>query len=853
MSGWRFDGARFVEEVLKPVQDGWRPEEDLFRVYLLPLDVTDGGTVLTALAEVNRQLGNQQYRSFKRACEQLRAQHQTATATLTDRAKLAGHRSAVAGRRSKLGASLRQRLHGAPGMSSVNVMALVRGSKGILTRTTVRAALAEIGADEIDPVELPDTPEPRQWSDTPNLLAQLRHDSLWEYLATTLGRTTPTARDLEMRRERLRVSRDADTAAETTLLRRVHQWVETGELVAVLRHELLSGLATRVPYGYAEVAVATEAAAERLRALGLPGDPGAVAYATWCGHLASTGEAEPGWHDDYRAAVRDLRLRHALAILDGQPGLSDEWRKRRDELNDQLTALDTELARCKALESTDVEAAVAGYRRIREKLADREVEAAIDRCRPAAPGSVTATVRAGSVVLSWQPATATAGRVGYRVTRGGTVVCEETGGYEAVDENPPGGTPLTYEVYTLRDGNPSARPARTDTVTVLREVLDPELRGEPDRISGRWRLPAGASGAVVFREGRPVRDVRSSTFVDRDVRPGRSYDYVVRATYRLADGTTAASDGVHSSAQCQEIPRAVTDLAAELDGDEVTAHWTPPPRGDVEVLELRPGAEPPSQDVVPVAKARSYGTVVRVAGPAGTGRLRGRLSAPSKRQKLFPVTVLGELAAIGTPCTLDVRHGSVLSLQLRRRGSTVQLTWEWPAGATAARVVWRTSTKPTGPTDPKASVLDVTRVTYDSSGVSLPVPAGDHWIGVCTVLSDGTAWSFGPLVLKQESTTATAHYTVERTRFRRPNHRVLVVRGEPGLQLPSIVLTAKTSVRPLNADDGEQLLHTDAGAAPLRAEFTVPAGIRRPVYLRAFARNERLVLVPSRPDQLVLT
>jgi len=853
VSEWRFDSARFVEEVLKPVQDGWRPDEDLFRVYLLPADVTDGRTVRAALAEVKRQLGGQQYRGFKRSCEQLREQHESATATLTDPARLSAHRRAVIERRSKLGATLRQDLRGAPGMSTSDIRARARGSRGALTPTTIRAALKEIGARELEPVTLPDTPEPRQWAGTPNLLAQLHHDSLWSYLAATLGGAAPTARDIEQRRERLRVSRDAGTNAETTLLKRIQQWLEADELVAALRHELLSGLAAHASYGYAEVAAATEDASERLRTLGLPADASSVAYAAWCRHLASATSTEPAWHADYRAAIRDLRLRQALAVLDGNPGLTDEWRERRADLAAQLTALDAEIARCKALESTDIEAAVAGYLRIRESLAEREIETAIERCRPAEPGWATAAANGGRVVVSWRPSTATAGRIGYRVTRDGVVVCEETGGLEAIDEDPPGGAPLTYQIHTLRDGNLSARAARTETIMVLREVLELDLRGEPDGISGRWRLPAGGSGAEVSRDGRPLRDVRSSTFVDRDVRAGRSYDYVVRVTYRLADGTTARSDGVHASARCQEIPRPVTDLAAELDGDEVTARWTPPPSGDVEVLVLGPGADPPDQEVVGVKKALSYGSVLRAVGPAGAGRLRGRLEAGNKRQNLVPVTVLGELAAIGPPCAVDVRHGSVRSLRLSRRGTTVQLTWEWPPAATTARVVWRTSVKPAGPTDPDASALDVTRVTYDSSGVSLPVPAGDHWFGVCTVLSDGATRSFGPLVWKRETTSANVNYAIERSRFWRPSRRVLVVRSQPGRELPAIVLTAKTSVRPLDADDGEQLLCVNAGATSVREEFTVPATLRRPVYLRAFSRDERAVLVPSRPDQLVLT
>jgi hypothetical protein len=71
--------------------------------------------------------------------------------------------------------------------------------------------------------------------------------------------------------------------------------------------------------------------------------------------------------------------------------------------------------------------------------------------------------------------------------------------------------------------------------------------------------------------------------------------------------------------------------------------------------------------------------------------------------------------------------------------------------------------------------------------------------------------------------------------------------------LPAIVVIARTSIRPFDADDGELLLHVDGGLAAVRTEFPVPASIRRPVYLRAFAQDDGLILVPSRPDQLVLT
>jgi hypothetical protein len=849
---WRFDSARFVDEVLKPVQDGWRPDEDLFRVYLLPPDVTDVEVVRTALAKIKGQLGNRQYGGFKRACDQLRAQHETATTTLTDPAKLASHRAAVAARTRKLGAGLRQRLHGAPGLSEQRVESLVRESGGALTRTSVRAALAEIGARQLEPAALPATPEPRQWSGTHHLLAQLGHASLWDYLTGTLSGTRTSARDLEVRRSKLRVSRDAETTAEQTLLKRIQQWLDNDDLIAVLRHELLSGLGAQVPYGYSEVATATEAVAKRLAAVRLPADPGATAYAAWC-HFTSTASTEPAWQDDYRAAVRDLRLRHALAVLDGQPGLPDEWRERRADLTTQLAGFDAEIARCEALEHRDVEAAAAGYHRIREQLSDHDVDVAIERCAPAPPPSATAVVRDGRVVVSWEPSGARAGRIGYRVTRGDTLICDDTRELEVVDGDPPGGAPLTYEIRTTRDGTPSTRPVRTAAVTVLRDVLDLVLRGEPDRITGRWRLPTGATGAAVRRNGSLVRDVRSTTFADAGVRTGRAYDYVVTATYRLADGTTAESDGVHASARCQEIPDAVTDLTAEADGDELVVRWTAPALGDVEVLELGRTTTIPAPEVVPASKARTYGVPVRSTTGAGRDWLRAGYDVSARRQRLLPVTVLGDLAAIGTPCVVDVRHGTVRSLRVDRLGPTVRLTWEWPAGATSARVVWRTGKKPTGPADPDATQLDVTRVTYDSRGVSIPVPAGDHWFGVCTSLTDGEGRSFGPLVFDRSSTPVSIHYSIERVWSFRRTRRILVVDGEPGTAVPSIVVVAKPGLRPLDAGDGVELLAAEAGVAPVRLEFTVPPDLRRPVHLRAFSRDERVHLVAASPGRLVLT
>ncbi|KOV90039.1 hypothetical protein [Nocardia sp. NRRL S-836] len=847
MTRWSFDGARFVEEVLKPVLDGWRPDEDLFRVYLLPPDVTDDAEVRAALEEIGRQFGKQQYRNFRRATELLRGQHEAACATLLDPVSRQEHRARVAARAIKLTDAVRQRCQGAPGLPPGEVTALARSLK--VARGAVVGALSSVGGRELAPADLGDTPEPAGWVEARGHLAQLRRGSLWDYL-TDLGGTATTAARLSARRDKLRVSRSSDTTSETTLLRLVQQWLEGGNLTAVLRFELLSTLADHAAYSYAEAAKAAHAAAHRLAPLGVDVKPDAVAYAVWCARRFTAAESQPAWQEHYQHAVRELRLRAALTVLEQQPNLPEGWQEHRTALAARLSELDAELARCEALEGSDPEAAVAGYLRVREHLADSRIDAAVRRCRPAPPRSATARVQNGGVAVSWSRSTSTAGHIGYRVTRGTTVVCDETTACEYVDDQAPNGTRLKYSVHTLRDGNPSAAPARTTAVVVLGEVTGLELRGEPDRITGRWKLPRGASGVTVTRDGSAVRDAGAESFSDNAVRPGQVHEYLVRTRYRQSDGTQETSDGVRAAASCQEVPVAVTDLVAEFEDDEVVARWTPPPRGNVELFELRDGEEPPALDIVPAARARDCGIPLRPSGISTSGQLRARPVSPGRRRTIVPVTVLGDLAAIGKPCDLDPRQSSVRSLRADRFGSTVRLTWEWPAGATGARIVWRADGKPHGPTDTAAAHVDITRVAYDSRGLSVSIPPGDYWFGVCTTVTSDGVRSFGPLVLRRESATGTARYTVEPgSRFPRRKPRLVV---ESEHDVPPLVLLAKSGVRPMDSHDGEVLLRVTGGPAPLAVEFDVPGHLRKPVVLRAFSEDDRVVLVPSRPDRLSL-
>ncbi|AXX32187.1 hypothetical protein KCV87_31585 [Actinosynnema pretiosum subsp. pretiosum] len=844
MTAWSFDATRFVDEVLKPVQDGWRPDEDLFRVYLLSTGVTERSTVETALAEIAKQFGKQQYRVFRRALEILRGQHAAASDVLLDPARRGAHRARVEAERNKLAATVKAWLNGAPGVPAKEVTTRARALK--VPRSAILAALRENTADEREPVDLPAPAEPGQWSEARGHLAQLREESLWDYLGG-LGGIATTESHLAARRGKLRVSRSSDSATETTLLRLVQGWLEQNALRDALGHELLGHVADRAAYGYAEALEAAESMAQRSCALGIAHGPSAVAYALWC-RVRFTAEAEPVWWENYQRAVEELRLRTALTILEQQPALSEEWALRRTVLARQLAELDTELDRCQALERTDTEAAVAGYHRVREALTDDRVDAAIQRCRPSAPTTAKAVVGAGRVTVSWRPIASRAGRIAYRVSRGDTVLSGDTDAVELVDRAPPNGVPLVYEVRALRDGNPSSSAARTAPVTLLGDVLNAEASSGADSISGRWRLPEGAIGSQVTRSGAEVRDARPTSFTDHDVRPGQSYEYLVRARYRAPGGTNALSEGVLLAASCQEVPVAVTDLLVEFDRDDLVAKWTPPPRGEVELLELEAGEDLPDPGVVSVGRARKRGLPVRAAFTA-RGALRGRLSVQGKACVLVPVTVLGDLAAIGVAVPVDVRCEPVSALRLDRRGTTVQLTWEWPRGVSAARVVWREGVKPLGPLDPQASVLDVTRVGYDSRGVTVPFQGGDCWFGVCTARQEGGSTSFGPLVLRRETAAGTVRYSIRRA-HPLTRRRTLTVEGD--LPLPGLVLVGKSGIRPMGADDGVVLLRVENGEVVRDGEFEVPKDLRKPVHLRAFSLDEQVVLVARRPDELIV-
>jgi hypothetical protein len=841
MGEWAFDASRYIEDVVKPVQRGWPPTENLFRVYQL-CTTAGQSEVDTALVEVPRWWGRPELRAYGSGCARLRACHDGAVALLGDGGRRAAHRAAVDADLRALAEVVRHRLHGAPAMPATAVDELVHVSAHRWTRPDVLAALAIVGADQREPVELVTAAVPRQWKQLRECLADLRYPSLWHYLICTPGLAggDTTVVETEARRGRLRVSRDRAATAETTVLALTRRWLaEPGDLAAVLRHELVTEMTGEALRGYGAVREPARVDAERCAAARLPTDPDVLAYAVWC---TRSGE-RARWLTEYADAVAERRLTEALALLDSHP-LSVEWIGVRDRLRATVDRLTGELARARDLEGGGaVEEAAARYLAVGRELSTSAVTEGLLRCRAAAPSEVTALVDGHRVLVRWTASPSTAGRIGYRVTRGATVVAQDTTEL-AITDTPPVATPVGYTVTTTRHGIPGGT-AESPEVAVLPDVADLVLRPSTGVVEGTWRLPPEAVGVRAARIGPEGVSVvlttgeRQESFVDRHVRPDTCYTYWVWAMY-----PAACSPGVTAWVESAPAIRPVTDLRAEAEESTVDLSWTSPVRGRVEFRVLRRGAVAPF-GVVPAAEVAGLG---RLVGFADVSPVRIDLAELAGERVVVPVTMLGELAAVGDPVIVETPLAPVAGLRAEQCGPQVSLSWEWPAGAHDARVLWRRDAEPSGSGDPEAARFDVSRLAYLSRGVRVPVAGpGEYGFGVRVLDRDRS----GPLRTVRLLVRPEVTYTVHKVRWGHYGTHVVAVHGSA--PLPEIAVVARTGNRPLALDDGEEVLRLPGGAVSVvRGRLSVPDRLTRPVHLRAFALDNEVLLRHPDPRDLVV-
>ncbi|MGM1058715.1 hypothetical protein [Saccharothrix sp. Mg75] len=836
------DVRAYLDDVITPVETGWSPHRNLFRVYRLPADCT-ADEVDSALTSIPELWGMPELRERTRAVERLRRGHPIAARMLGDPRERSVHRTAVAAERSALAKVVDQFLRSAPGMPGAAVAALVRQSAGRWSRPDVLAALEQHRAVEREPASLdipPDTPRSRRITAA---LDDLGTPNLWEYLTRNLSSGGPDvhADALRRRRAHLRTRRGAGVEAELTVLKIVEQaLVEPDGLSPLLRHEFLTELSVAVLLGYQEVSFLAAADPQRSVASGLPRDPDTLAYAVWCRRTHRS-----DWESDYRQAVADGRLHAALVVLSSRR-LTGDWERVRDALAATVDRLTADLAAARELEDTAPEDAAARYLAVGRELTDPAIKSGLRRCPATAPAEVSARAHHDAVVITWRKSTSTAGQLTYRVSRGGTVIAHDTDAL-VLSDVPPFGVRTSYTVQTLRNGVPGGM-AHSREVVLTPEVLDLAVESTMLSVHGRWRLPPGAVGASVSRiapsgDTAEIATRDGTGFDDTAVVPGVQYRYLVRARYPGRAGKPEDSAGLTVHGECPGNPRQVDDLQASLSGDTVELTWTRH-SGTPLVVRVPHDGVAPAPQVLAAADAVVAGRVVAVSD---TGRASVPLADLAGQRVLVPVTVSGPLAAIGPATRVTATLEPVTGLHARRFGPQVVLTWQWPMWATDVRVVWRVDGPPTGPLDPQATAVEISRSAYAGRGARITATLpGEHWFGVSVVDSG----RFGPMVTVCSTRLREVHYSVRRAAWWRRGE-LLVTVHDPGFT-PDIAVVAKSGSRPLAPEDGVEVLRLPAPGPPEPVRFRVPRHLRRPVFLRAFSLDETVELAHPAPHFLVV-
>ena len=541
---------------------------------------------------------------------------------------------------------------------------------------------------------------------------------------------------------------------------------------------LLDTLRAVTVYRYPEYLQQVREARSALAGAGVSTSVDDLAYAVWCERRHPSAQQTGGWQRDLRQAQANRDWKAAIAAFDAAgTKLTSSQKKELGELGAKVDGLEKELARAASLERSDPEPAAEIYLAVAAQWSDPRASAALLRCPPAPASQVRARKERGRVVVTWAASPALAGALSYDVVRSsghrpahiddGVRLLSGSTALTVVDSAPPAAQPLHYAVFVTRESLAVSPPATSDAVVILPDVEDLALRPGADLISGRYRAPSGAASVEVTRTrsggGRAVQvpSARLDGFTDRDVRAGERYEYRVRVRYRLPDGSSACTEGLRDEAGCQEVPQPVTDLQVVFQGGEIEVSWTPPLAGQVEVLELLDPAVLASPGVRPWSAVQKLGRPLSDVSLHTRNRIRACPAATGRQVRLVPVTVLGDLAAVGPLRTMDRGLHPVTQLRAVRRGRFVQLLWVWPDGVGEARVLASQQQKPTDPQDSSVLAKDVTRAAYDISGVRLPFKGvGVHHFAVCTVTRTGGKISYGPLVTVSESAVTEVTYRI---------------------------------------------------------------------------------------------
>ena len=177
-------------------------------------------------------------------------------------------------------------------------------------------------------------------------------------------------------------------------------------------------------------------------------------------------------------------------------------------------------------------------------------------------------------------------------------------------------------------------------------------------------------------------------------------------------------------------PPEVNRLRLVTVGRGVEVTWDPPAYGEAALYD-RPatGAMNPGE-VVPASALGGYGTPLPTTGTSL--RLTG-----AEQRRLQVVTHWKDVAIVGAVLDLSALP-DVTGLDVQPRDGSLWIRWEWPHGASVARVVVRADRFATSPAR-EPFFHEVARRVYESAGgVEYPVPVVGAWLYVSVFIVQRT-------------------------------------------------------------------------------------------------------------------
>jgi hypothetical protein len=412
-----------------------------------------------------------------------------------------------------------------------------------------------------------------------------------------------------------------------------------------------------------------------------------------------------------------------------------------------------------------------------------------------------------------------------------------------------------YAVFAAVEGGRWSRPAAA-SVRVVPPVVDVRVEGGAGFVSGRWSAHPDAVAVEVVRtdpEGgaEPVEVQRTRAFHDESAVDGTRYLYSLVAVYPPVGGVVPRAEPVVVPGATRPEARPVRALtAAQAPGGEPAVRLSWRQRPGTEVVLRRGGSPCPWEygAAVPLAELRGWGSVLD--GPLTVRGDAMTLVAPVPpgRSHLVPFTLGSAVAIRGQDAVVDIAD-PVRRVRARRFGDEVLVTWLWPDAVSAADVTW----------DGGARRITLQQYRADG-GCRLPDAPGLRRVRVKAVVLGG---------LDDESSAPEVAVDVDerppRLAYelrRRGNRLVGGVRctvtlsgAEPVPEVTVVLVGSPGAVMPLSAAGGIELLRSPVDVRPgepvALPEITLPAGLRKPYWLRCFlVEPAKAVLVDPPVDQL---